>query len=150
MIREAVTRAAEEERAERGGKGPLIFDPEVRANLVADLCGYVHDDDLNPQYASSMRITRDGTGLEYCSEKTYDLVGSINFIIVNGRKFIPGFGLTGSLFADTEFEPYRWLLKIGPDGFAHQEPCRITMLLLHSPRAYMRHMRWNWRRPSSW
>ena len=138
-ISQAVKHAADEERAERGGKGPLVFDPEVRANLLADMCGCTYGEDLSPYDASSMRITRDGRGLEYCSEKTYDLVAGINFIIVNGRKFVPGFGLTGSLFASTEFEPYHWLLKINAEGWAEQVPCEFTKLLTHSPRAYIRH-----------
>ena len=104
----------------------------------------------NGYRAHDLRITRDGMGLEYCSEKSYDLIDSVNFIIENGRKFIPGFKLSGSLFASTEFEPYHWLLKIGSDGFAHQEPCRMIDLLPHSPKAYLQHLRLNWDKPSHW
>jgi hypothetical protein len=40
------------------------------------------------------------------------LVEAVNFIIANGRQRIPDFGLKGSMFAETEFAPYHWLLKI--------------------------------------
>jgi hypothetical protein len=95
-------------------------------------------------------ITDDRRGLRYCAEKTYDMVEGVNFIIANGRTRIPEFGLKGSLFAETEFAPYHWLLKIGPDGWAMQQPCRMTRAIAYSPRRYAQHLRWNWRRPSVW
>jgi hypothetical protein len=53
------------------------------------------------------------------------------------RREIPDFGLRGSLFSDTESEPYYWLLKINVEAGAEQIPCAFTKLLPHSPRAYM-------------
>ena len=66
-------------------------------------------------------MSDDGRGLVYRSEKTYDIVAGINFIIVNARTRVPDFGLTGMLTADTEFEPYHWFVKIGSDGMAYAE-----------------------------
>jgi hypothetical protein len=54
------------------------------------------------------------------------------------------------MFAETEFAPYHWLLKIGPDGWAMQQPCRMTRALVYSPRRYTEHLRLNWRSPSVW
>jgi hypothetical protein len=148
-IEAAVMDQAEARRSERGA-GPLLFDAVDGADLRAEMRGFIVGKNLSPHNAEDLRITSDGAGLEYCSEKSYNMVEGVNFIVANARLKIPGFGLQGSLFADTEFEPYRWLLKIGADGWAHQEPCRITELLRHDARAYMRHVRWNWRKPSVW
>ena len=56
----------------------------------------------------------------------------------------------GHTSAETEFAPYHWLLKIGPDGWAMQQPCRMTRALVYSPRRYTEHLRLNWRSPSVW
>jgi hypothetical protein len=95
-------------------------------------------------------ITDDRLGLRYCAEKTYTMVEGVNFIIANGRERIRDFGLKGSLFAETEFRPHHWVVKIGPDGWAIQQPCRMTRAIAYSPRRYAQHIRWNWRRPSVW
>jgi hypothetical protein len=104
--------------------------------------GWPHDIDLD--------ITDDRRGLCYCAEKTHTMVEAVNFIIANGRQRIPDFALRGSMFAETEFAPYHWLLKIGPDGWAMQQPCRITRAIAYSPRRYANHLRLNWRSPSVW
>jgi hypothetical protein len=88
-------------------------------------------------FRADFSIAPQKDGLVYTSEKTYDLVSEVNFIIENSQRLIPGFGLKGSLFADTEFEPHYWLLKIGPDGDAFQEPCKIDDLWSHSKREYL-------------
>ena len=100
--------------------------------------------------AGDMCIAPGKNGLIYTAEKPYDLVSGVNFIVTNARRKIPDFGLQGSLFAQTEFEPYTWLLKINEQGWAEQVPCRMAPLLRHSPRAYMQHLRWNWSNPSAW
>jgi hypothetical protein len=97
-----------------------------------------------------LRITYDRRDLRYCAEKTYTMVEAVNFIIANGRERIRDFGLKGSLFAETEFRPHHWLAKIGPDGWAMQQRCRMTRALAYSPRRYAQHLRWNWHRPSVW
>jgi hypothetical protein len=61
-----------------------------------------------------------GNGLVYCSEKSYEMVESVNFVIANARRKIPDFGLKGALRAVTEFEPHLWWLKIADDGWARQ------------------------------
>jgi hypothetical protein len=88
--------------------------------------------------------------VQHCGQKTYSMVEAVNFILANGRARIPDFGLTGSLFAETEFRPYHWLVKIGPDGWAMQQRCRMTRAIAYSPRRYAQHLRWNLRKPSVW
>jgi hypothetical protein len=97
-----------------------------------------------------LHITDDRRGLCYCAQRTYTMVEAVNFIIANGRQRIPDFGLKGSMFAETDFAPYRWLLKIGPDGWAMQQRCRMTRVIAYSPCLYAEHLRLNWRRPSVW
>jgi len=52
------------------------------------------------------------------SEKTYDLVEKINFIIQEMRKDFPDFGLEGEMSAVGEDEDDRWRLVINESGFA--------------------------------
>jgi hypothetical protein len=68
-------------------------------------------------------------GITYASEKTYDMVGLINWIIEDARKTIEDFGFKGSLHAETDFDPYEFLIEIGSDGFAHQVPCSDCVAL---------------------
>ena len=128
-INEAIDRQAHVMRViERDGSGPLVFDPRAGANLRASFQNLIVDEGLSPHDAASLYITDDRTGLRYGSEKTYDMVGGVNFIIANGREKIPGFGLKGRLFADTEFEPYTWLVRINEQGWAEQVPCKMEDL----------------------
>jgi hypothetical protein len=87
VIGEAAKAQAEAIRAiDRDGKGPLVFDPYAIANLCAAFSNLITGEALNPHDASSLRITDDGMGLRYCSEKTYDMIGGLNFIIANARR----------------------------------------------------------------
>lgn len=99
-------------------------------------------------YANHLRVSDDKTGLVYCAEKTYDIIAGVKFIIVNARERIPGFGLKGSLFASTEFEPYTWLVKINDEGSADQEKCDWGALWDHDRKAYLEHLELQlyWRR----
>jgi hypothetical protein len=72
-------------------------------------------------------ITSDGHGLFYSTEKSYQLVDSTNQLIRRVRQTIPDFALKGQLHAETEFEPYWWILRIGDDGWARQIPVRQRM-----------------------
>lgn len=119
-IEAAISAQAE---AKRAGRGPLMFHGPDMAQTAARMGGWIVGDGLSPHYAMAMRISDDRRGLVYASEKTYDMVGGLNFIIANARARIPGFGLTGTLAADTEFAPYTWFVRIGPDGNAYGEPC---------------------------
>ncbi len=120
-------------------KGGRFADSNIGTGwLRAQLQGFAVEPNLRAGYAGDLRVTDDGQGLEYCSEKTYDMVGGVNFIIVNGRRLIPGFGLTGSLYAETEFEPWEWLVAIGPDGLAQAQPCTRSALWRHDRRQYVR------------
>jgi hypothetical protein len=68
-------------------------------------------------------MTVEKDGLVYASEKSDDLVPGINCIIANARQLMPDFGLREQLYAETEFEPYRWILKINDQGWAEHVPC---------------------------
>jgi hypothetical protein len=113
----------------------LVFgnSPAVRA----DARGFIVGEDLSPAYARHMVITPDKKGLAYGAEKGYDMVAGVNFIIANARLMIPDCGLEGSLFALTDFEPFEWLLKIGADGWAIQEPCDANDLWNADRRAFL-------------
>lgn len=55
------------------------------------------------------------------SEKFYQAVEAVNFIIENARVTIPDFGLKGTLKAQGEEVDDRWLLQIGESGWAVSE-----------------------------
>jgi hypothetical protein len=94
--------------------------------------------DRNARNVPGMREFRaTNEGISYASEKTYDMVGLLNSITADARKNIPDFGLKGSLFARTEFEPYHWLVKINNDGVAEQVLCEMRELMHHDLRAYI-------------
>lgn len=103
------------------GRGAVIVSGPDGSDLAAKMRGFITGKGLSADYASALRVSDDGRGFVYCSEKTYDMVAGINFIIVNARTRIPDFGLTGMLRADTEFEPYNWFIKIGKNGMAYAE-----------------------------
>ena len=88
-------------------------------------------------YAADMRMSDEKDGLVYAGEKSYDFISGINFIIANARNRIPDFGLKGSLYANTEFEPYDWLVKINDEGWAYQEKCDRHALWDHDKKAYL-------------
>ena len=118
--RAAIWEKAAAEREARGGGPTIISGPEA-SELAAGMTGFITGEGLSAGYASDLRISNDARGFVYCSEKTYDMVAGVNFIIVNTRTKIPDFGLKGMLAADTEFEPYLWFVKIGKDGMAYGE-----------------------------
>jgi hypothetical protein len=143
---DAVIEREREQRREPGRAEFIHVGREIMRR--AELQGFIAPKGW-PAYID-LCITDDRRGLRYCAEKTYDMVEGVNFIIANGRQRIPDLGLKGSLFAETDFAPYRWLVKIGPDGWAVQQPYRMTRAIAYSPRCYAQHLRWNWRRPSVW
>ena len=66
-----------------------------------------------------LEITSSFDGVEWDgSEKTYDMEELVNVLILNVRKQIPDFGLTGQLNAQGEEVGDVWVLKIDDDGFA--------------------------------
>jgi hypothetical protein len=119
-VSDAVWNRAKTEQAARG-RGPTMIHGPSGAELSAQMQGYIVGDGLSADDAGALRISDDRRGLVYAAEKTYDMIGGINFIIVNARTRIPDFGLNGVLAADTEFEPHLWFVKISPDGMAYSE-----------------------------
>lgn len=120
-IRDAIWQRAEADRAARGG-GPTMIHAPWRSELAANMSGFVVGEGLSAFYAGDLRVSDDRTGLVHSAENSYRMVEAVNFIVVNAKVLIAGFGLKGELCACTEFEPYYWCLKIGKDGFAYQEP----------------------------
>jgi hypothetical protein len=94
--------------------------------------------------AGDMRISDKEDGLVYASEKTYDLVAGINYIIANARRCVPDFGLRGALYAETDYEPYTWLLKINDQGWAEQVPCHLDELPLEDQKMYQVEIKRRW------
>jgi hypothetical protein len=109
------------EREARDG-GPLMYPGHNNADFRAMRRGFVVHEGVSAGNAGDLNIAEDGRGLEYRSEKSYYMVEAVNFVIANAKQRIPDFGLKGQLVANTEFEPYDWLLKISEDGWAHQVP----------------------------
>jgi hypothetical protein len=77
--------------------GTLEFTRKLTGEELAAFMDLIVRDDLSPLYAGALRINKAKSGLIYRSEKTYDMVAGVNFIIANGRDRIPGFGLRGEL-----------------------------------------------------
>src|SRR3954447_5097284 len=117
---DAIWARADAERDARGHGATIVSGPDA-ADLAAKMQGFIVGNGLSADYAVHLCVSDDKRGLVHCCEKTYDIVGGINFIITNARTKIPDFGLTGELVADTEFEPYHWFVKIGSDGMAYAD-----------------------------
>ena len=110
---EAAERMIRADRVNRQcSKGPLIYDGASMADFRAQLRGFIVTDGITAQNAGDLTITNDARALEYCSEKSYRLVQSLNFIIVNAGNRIAGFGLKGQLLALTEAAPNEWFIRI--------------------------------------
>jgi hypothetical protein len=120
----------------RRGRGAAIISGPDGSDLAAKMRGFITGKGLSAYYASALRVSDDGRGLVYCSEKTYDIVAGINFIITNTRTRIPDFGLKGMLAAETEFEPYEWFVKIGSDGMAYAEGTAPNSHIARSFRSF--------------
>lgn len=91
----------------------------------------------NEQNVIGMRLfSANNKGITYTSEKTYDMVGLINHIIIEARKGIPDFGFKGVLAANTDFEPHLWFLKIGENGLAYAEPTNREDFLAFRRKVY--------------
>lgn len=59
------------------------------------------------------------------SEKTSDLTEKINVVIRYMQAEFPRFGLIGQLEAQGESQDDRWILRIGPDGFAERLEVKV-------------------------
>jgi hypothetical protein len=142
-ISNAVWARADAERNARSGGPRMVSGPDA-AELAAKMQGFIIGKGLSADYAVHLCISDDRRGLVYCCEKTYDIVGGINFIIVNARTRIPDFGLTGTLVAHTEFEPYHWSVKIGCNGMAYADdgkPERRIARAVQSFTSWLSHRR---------
>ena len=116
---EAVERMVQ---SQRRPDGPTFYMGPDMADTRAKSRGFIIREGLDPHNARDLVITDDNLGLRYASEKSYNMVEAVNFIIANARTKIPDFGLKGQLEAFTEFEPHHWYLSVGQDGWAHQVP----------------------------
>jgi hypothetical protein len=118
-IDDDIERLVRGERDASGG-GPVIYYGPAMEEYRARRRGFLIGPNMSVSDAGDLIITKDKRGLEYSSEKSYEMVEGVNFIIANARQRIPDFGLKGQLRAITDFEPYHWYLRIGEDGWAHQ------------------------------
>jgi hypothetical protein len=75
-----------------------------------------------------LALSDDRCGLVYFSEKSYNLVRTINDFVAAMRAEIPDFGLKGELCACTEFAPYYWFVRIR-DGKAYQDPATCPQFI---------------------
>ena len=118
-----ITETLSREREARRLPGcAMMYHGPDEASRRMELLGFVAP--MGPPGYIDYEITEDGKGLEHAkTEKSYTMVEGLNFIIANARCRIPDFGLTGRMFADTEFEPYHWVIRIGDDGWAEEVPC---------------------------
>lgn len=103
--------------------GELRFGLELKASELAYIKELFEVDDVEkgdwikpegeqPHYIQ-FELTPDFGGIQWDgSEKFYNAVGAVNFIIVNARRKIPDFCLTGHLLAAGEDVDDKWSLVI--------------------------------------
>lgn len=108
--------------------GTLEFTKEPTASQLATIKSYFGEDFRDhPEwghdgYYIDLELSSDFLGIQWDgSEKTYDMIGTINFIIREMKKMDPDLGLTGSLHAQGEDFDDRYDIVIGDDGFAHKK-----------------------------
>ena len=105
--------------------GELRFTNELTAKQIALLSTFMGEDcrchsewDTKDMTFIDLEINNDFTGIRWDgSEKTYDLVEKVNFIIKMMQSKFPSFGLTGEIQAQGEGFDDRWILRI-VDGIA--------------------------------
>ncbi len=78
-----------------------------------------------PHYIQ-LELTKDNDGIQWDgSEKFYDAVEAVNFIIDNAKRQITDFALSGQLLAQGEEVGDIWRLKIDGDGFAKRVNVKV-------------------------
>lgn len=113
-------------------KGDLKFAREVSVAQLRFL-GSLFDENVTeqPEWAQiigrrnpdfhyiDLEVTETFDGIKWSgAEKSYDMVGQVNFVVAAMRLKWPEFGLTGSLIAQGEESDDAWTLTIGEDGVA--------------------------------
>jgi len=105
-------------------KGTLKFTTELTAGQLAHLKGMCDEDfrdhpewespDETGFYYVDIKITDDFSGIAWQdeTEKTYNMVGIVNFVIAEMKKIVSDFGLEGELQAQGEDVEDRWILKM--------------------------------------
>jgi len=102
-------------------RGELKFTKELTGSQLAVLSSYLGEDCRNhPEWGRSignyyvnLSLLPGFDGLEWDgSEKTYEMVEIVNFIIDKMMEIMPDFGLTGKLLAQGEDIDDRWELII--------------------------------------
>lgn len=90
--------------------GNLIFAKELKASELSELNKFLEEDCRDhPEWGNTnltyidLKLNNDFNGLEWNgSEKTYDLVEKVNFVIDKMQNKCPDFELTGELLAQGE------------------------------------------------
>ena len=119
-------------------KGELRFKPELKASELAHLNKFLGDDirdhldwEKNKwseelRYSIDLELNEDYSGIEWTgTEKSYEMVAQVNYIISQMRKINPAFELEGSFLAQGEDLEDRWSLTIGDDGWAKKSEIAI-------------------------
>lgn len=86
-----------------------------------------------PHYIQ-FKLTDGLDGIEWDgSEKFYQTVEAVNFIIANTKSKYPEFGLSGDLLAQGEELDDRWILKINDEGWAEKHKIPVTGKKIECP-----------------
>ena len=100
--------------------GQLDFSHEVTVKELVSLKAMTGIDRRQldpPQYGDwyylDLELADNMAGLKWTgAEKSYDMVGQVNYVIDTMRKTWPHFGLAGGMHAQGESADDRWILRI--------------------------------------
>ena len=107
-------------------RGALRFTTKLTGRQLASINHILGKDCRNhPEWEAGdltyidLKLLPDGSGLEWDgSEKPYDMLGQVNFVISDMRKLYPDFGLSGVMTAQGSEIGDLWELYIAEDGHA--------------------------------
>ena len=120
-------------------KGVLKFKDESKASELALISQFLGEDirdhdewERNKwaeklQYTIDLELIDDFSGLEWNgTEKSYEMIAQVNYLITQMRKKNPSFALEGKLLAQGEDIDDRWELRIGENGLAYEKKLKVT------------------------
>lgn len=111
--------------------GILEFDENVmvaEVRMVSEIINLGRNGN-HPDYSGyiQLKVNEELTGIEWDgTEKFYDSVEAVNFVIKKVRVNYPDFCLWGELLAQGEDSADRWIMRIGEDGLARKIALRPT------------------------
>lgn len=109
-------------------QGALLFDSEISVNALKKLKTYFGEDQRDhPEWELpkddwwnyiDLELTKEWDGIKWDgAEKSYDMVGQVNFLLREMKKEYPDFGFKGEMLAQGEEIGDVWKLVI-EDGVA--------------------------------